>query len=232
MKQLTQDEIKKRVGQKAASLVEEGMLVGLGTGSTASCFIDSLIERCREGLKITAVSSSQRSLQQARAGGIHTMDFNQFATLDLTVDGTDEIDPQNRMIKGGGGALVREKILATSSRQVVVIADEGKLVSVLGKCPLPVEIIPFGIRATLAKIQAMGYQGNMRTNPDGTFYVTDNGNYILDIFSPGGFAKPEEDHERLIHQPGVVDTGFFFNLPLRLLVGRKDGTVSFQEDTI
>ncbi len=232
MKQFTQNEIKKLVGQKAASLVEEGMLVGLGTGSTAACFIDSLIERCRNGLKITAVSSSQRSLKQARAGGIHTVDFNQFANLDLTIDGTDEIDPQNRMIKGGGGALVREKILATSSRQMIVIADESKLVPILGKRPLPVEIIPFGIRATLAKIESMGYQGNMRANKDGTLYITDNGNYIFDIHSPGGFPKPEEDHERLIHQPGIVDTGFFFNLPLRLLLGRGDGTVAFREDNI
>lgn len=232
MKQLTQDEIKKQVGQKAASIVEEGMLVGLGTGSTAVCFINSLIERCRNGLKITAVSSSQRSLEQARAGGIPTVDFNQFATVDLTIDGTDEIDPQNRMIKGGGGALVREKILASSSRRMLVIADESKLVSVLGKCPLPVEIIPFGIRATLAKIESMGYQGKMRAYKNGTLYITDNGNYIFDIHSSGGFLKPEEDHERLIHQPGVVDTGFFFNLPLRLLLGRKDGTVAFREDNI
>ena len=230
MKQLTQQEIKKLIGQRAASFVQEGMLIGLGTGSTAACFIDSLIERCRLGLKVTAVSSSERSLQQARAGGIHTIDFNQNPALDLTVDGADEIDPQNRMIKGGGGALVREKILATSSRQMLVIVDESKLVSVLGTCPLPIEIIPFGIRATLAKIEKMGYQGNMRTNRDGSLFITDNGNYIFDIHSSQGFSHPEQDHERLIYLAGVVDTGFFFNLPLRILVGSADGSVVFRED--
>lgn len=230
---ITQDGIKKILGRKAASLVESGMLVGLGTGTTAACFIESLIERCKLGLKITAVSSSRHSFEQARAGGIHVIDFDTISTLDLTIDGTDEIDPSNRMIKGGGGALVREKILATSSRLMIVMADESKLVSTLGtKCPLPVEIIPFGIQATLVKIRSMGYEGKMRTNPDGTLYTTDNGNYIFDIHSPPtGFSNPEKDHERLVNQVGVVETGFFFKLPMRLLLGRKDGTVTFREET-
>lgn len=230
MKQLAQDEIKKIIGHKAASLVEEGMLIGLGTGSTAACFIESLIERCRGGLKVTAVSSSERSLEQARAGGIHTIDFDQNAFLDLTIDGADEIDPRNRMIKGGGGALVREKILATSSRQMIVMVDESKLVSLLGTCPLPVEIIRFGMRATLAKIEKVGYQGKMRLNRDGSLYITDNGNYIFDIHSPEGFPHPEHVHGHLIEIAGVVDTGFFFNLPLRVLIGRGDGSLFFRED--
>lgn len=230
MIQLTQDEIKKRLGHQAALLVEDGMLVGLGTGSTASCLIDSLITRCREGLKITAVSSSNRSLQQAKEGGIPTRDCDTFSIVDLTIDGADEIDPKNRMIKGGGGALVREKILATSSRNMIVIADESKLVSTLGKCPLPIEIIPFGVQATLAKIMSMGYQGSMRKNKESSrLYITDNGNYIFDIHSTKGFPDPEQDHERLIHLPGVVDTGFFFSLPMRLLVGYRDGRVAFRE---
>jgi ribose 5-phosphate isomerase A len=229
MKELTQAEIKQALGEKAASLIENGMTIGLGTGSTATCFINSLIQRCRNGLKIQAVSSSNRSLQQAQSGGIPIADINRITQLDLTVDGADEIDPKNRMIKGGGGALAREKILATSSRQMLVIVDETKLVDVLGKFGLPVEIIPFGYEMTLMRIRALGYDGKIRKNSDGNFYITDNENYIFDIHIPQTFSNSEKDHQMLIGLAGVVETGFFFNLPLRVLVGRKDGSVVFRE---
>jgi ribose 5-phosphate isomerase A len=230
MKQLTQEQIKKTVGAYAASLVKEGMLVGLGTGSTATYFIESLIERCRAGLKIVAVSSSICSLEQAQAGGIPTLDDEQFTTIDLTIDGADEIDTQNRMIKGAGGALVREKIIASSSHQFVAIVDETKLVPKLGKKALPVEIFSFGMRATLAKISKMGYEGEVRKKKDGAVYVTDNGNYIFDIHSHEGFANPEKDHGRLIALSGVVDTGFFFDLPVQVLVGYPDGNVRLRHE--
>lgn len=229
MKQMTQDAIKKSVGEKAASFVENGMLVGLGTGSTAACFIDSLIERCRQGLKITAVSSSIRSLDQARAGGIPILDMNQITDIDLTIDGADEIDPSNRMIKGGGGAHVREKILATSSKQMIVIVDESKIVPVLGRFGLPIEILPFGFNATINKIKKLGYDGSMRAQKDGSVYVTDNGNYIFDVHSPKQFPNPESDHDAIVNLAGVVDTGFFFNLPTRVLIGYSDGTVVFRK---
>ncbi len=231
MKQLTQEEIKQELGKRAATFVEEGMLVGLGTGSTATFFIESLIERCRAGLKITAASSSVRSLEQAKAGGIPIIDSDQITALDLTIDGADEVDTQNRLIKGGGGALVREKILASSSKQIIIIVDETKLVPLLGKSALPVEIIPFAYRTTLAKIGRMGYEGNVRTNKDGSLYLTDNGNYIFDIHQPRGFSHPEQDHISLISLPGVVDTGFFFHLPSRVLVGHRDGSIFFREES-
>jgi len=229
MEQMTQDSIKRSIGKKAASLVENGMLVGLGTGSTAKHFIDELIDRTKEGLKITAVSSSIRSLEQAKAGGIPIVDMDQVTHIDLTVDGADEIDPQNRMIKGGGGALVREKILATASKKIIIIVDESKLVDVLGKFGLPLEILPFGLNSTLYHIQQLGYVGKIRTQDDGSKYITDNGNYIFDIHSPTSFADPEFDHDRLVRQAGVVDTGFFFNLPLKALVGFADGTMHFRD---
>jgi len=231
MNKLTQEEIKQSIGEKAAAFVEPGMLVGLGTGSTAACFIESLIERCRkEDLKITAVSSSKKSLQQAKAGGINTIDFDQNTELDLTIDGADEVDPQNRIIKGGGGALVREKILATSSKRWIVLVDESKIVPKLGRSPLPIEIIPFGFRATLAKIEKMGYQGRMRIDQNGSYYSTDNGNYIFDIHAKEGFPHPEEDHLKLIQIAGVVETGFFLNLSPHLLIGYGDGNVVFRKD--
>ena len=227
LNQHAQDELKKAVGQKAASLVEEGMLVGLGTGSTASCFIESLIERCREGLKITAVSSSERSLEMAKSGGIPVLAMDDVTNIDLTIDGADEVDGKFRLIKGGGGALLREKILASTSKQVVIIIDESKLVDALGKFGLPVEIVPFGYNATIAKINRAGYEGTLRTKEDGSAYLTDNGNFIYDIHKPASFAEPEKDHNTINNIPGVVETGFFFNLPMRLLVGRKDGSVDF-----
>lgn len=221
----TQEVIKRNLGKYAASLVQEGMLVGLGTGSTAKCFIESLCERCRDGLKITAVSSSNRSAEMARAGGIEVIEMDSVTSIDLTVDGADEVDSKNRLIKGGGGALTREKILASTSQKVAIIVDEGKLVDVLGKFGVPIEVLPFGCNATVAKIQKLGYEGTMRKKPNGSLYVTDNGNYIYDIHRPKQFPHPENDHDSLINLPGVVETGFFFNLPVEVIVGYSTNAV-------
>jgi ribose 5-phosphate isomerase A len=214
---------KQAAGHAAAQFVEAGMLVGLGTGSTASFFIDSLIERCRQGLTISAVATSEKSRQQALAGGIPLVDMAQVTTIDLTVDGADQIDPQKRMIKGGGGALVREKIIASASREMVVVVDSSKLVKQLGAFPLPVEVIPFGYRATLAKLNSLGYQGQMRRHPNQELYTTDNGNYIYDIHFDRLLDNPEEINAEILFTPGVVDTGFFFNLASRVIVAYPDG---------
>ncbi len=222
---MSREEIKKAVGYRAAELVHDGMVVGLGTGSTAFYLIERLIQRCQEGLCIHAVASSDRSFQQALKGKIPLLDINQISRIDLTLDGADEIDTQKRMIKGGGGALVREKIMAAMSREMVVIVDESKLVSSLGKCKLPVEIIPFATRATLHHIEKAGYQGALRQDKDSKLYVTDNGNYIVDIHFEKRRDNPEKDHETLIHIPGVIDTGFFFHLAGRIVVGFSDGQV-------
>lgn len=219
----TQDEIKKAIGVKAASLVENGMLIGLGTGTTATYFIQALIERCKQGLKIRAVSSSIRSQEMATKGGIEVLDMNQVTSIDITIDGADEIDPQNRMIKGGGGAHVREKIVASTSKKMMVIVDESKLVTKLGKFGLPVEILPFGISATLHKLEKLGYRGKIRDE-----FTTDNGNLIWDIHSPTYFDHPEIDHDKILKTPGVVDTGFFLDLPVQVLVGYANGKMEFR----
>ena len=154
--------MKKEVGYKAAEFVENGMLVGLGTGTTTFYFIERLIQRCKEGLKIHAVASSSGSLEQARKGNIPLIDIDKVTALDLTVDGADQIDAQKRMIKGGGGALVREKIVAAMSRELIVIVDESKLVHALGKCKLPVEVLSFAKNATFQHIVKAGYHGEFR----------------------------------------------------------------------
>jgi ribose 5-phosphate isomerase A len=220
---MSQDIAKEAAGRKAAEFIEDGMIVGLGSGSTAACFIEALVQKAKRGLRIQAVASSRHSADLAKAGGIAVSDINAVPRVDITVDGADEIDPQKRMIKGGGGAHVREKILAAASDEMVVIVDETKLVSALGRAKLPVEVLFYGSPSTRRKIEELGYQGRWRTNPDKTFYLTENGNLIFDIHFPSPPPHPEKDHENIIRIPGVVDTGFFFGLAGRVVVGRSDG---------
>ena len=149
---MEQEKIKQAVGHKAADLIQDGMLVGLGTGSTVFYFIEKLIERVKDGLHIRAVSSSLRSAELASKGGIPLIDINTLSHLDITVDGADEIDHEKRMIKGGGGALLREKIVASMSKEMIVVVDESKLSAKLGRCKLPVEVIPFAHEVTHKKI--------------------------------------------------------------------------------
>ena len=220
------DQMKQVAAERAADWIEEGMLVGLGTGSTVFYFIRRLIQRVKEeSLNIQVVSSSLVSRDQAIAGGIPFADMNAVTSINITVDGADEIDLQKRMIKGGGGALLREKILANTSREMVVIVDENKMVEKLGKHPLPLEILPFGRSATIEKIKKLGFNGQWRSQNDGALYTTDNGNLIYDIHFESLREDPVKDHERLIRIPGVLETGFFFNLAGRVLVGKSDGTV-------
>ncbi len=220
---------KKLAGEKAVSFIEKGMIVGLGTGSTVAYFIDALIEQFRKGLQIQVVPSSQRSLEQARVGGLPLIDINALHTIDITVDGADEVDPNKKMIKGAGGAFLMEKIVASMSREMIVIIDESKLVLKLGQAPLPVEIIPFGYTATVHKLELLGYRGVIRKNKDGSFYITENHNLIYLIhFNPDHLHDPYFDHQQIISIPGVVETGFFFDLAGRIIIGFKDGGVVVQ----
>lgn len=216
-------------GFRALDYLKEGMTIGLGTGSTASHFIQHLIDWCKRGFEIRAVATSLASEEMARKGGIPIADINAVSHLDLTVDGADEVDPQKRLIKGAGGALVREKIVAAMSEKMVVIVDSTKSVQMLGSCPLPVEVIPFGLAATEAHIQKLGVSGKFRQTPDGHLYRSDNHNHIFDITFQTPLQNPEELHEKLLRIPGVVDTGFFFNLASTVIVGRPDGTTTVIE---
>lgn len=226
---MNKEKMKKKAGEQAAEWIEDGMVVGLGTGSTVFYFIERLIQRCQEGLKIEAVSSSNRSFEQAQKGGIPMGNIDTVTHIDLTVDGADEIDPQKRMIKGGGGALLREKILANTSREMVVIVDESKVVEQLGKRDLPIEILPFASSAIIEKVKLLGFKGTLREGPGDRPYLTDNGNYIYDIHFQELRDEPEKDHERLIHIPGVLETGFFFNLAGRVLIGHLDGSITHMD---
>lgn len=214
---------KKAAGQAAAELIQDGMLVGLGTGSTAAFFIEALSKRCREGLKISALATSQQSTLQAQHLGIPLEDPNTITSLDITVDGADEIDHHKNMIKGGGGALLREKLLARSSQEMIVIVDETKLVDHLGTHPLPVEIARFVYQSTLERLKAEGYHGVLRLTREEEPYLTDNDNYIFDIQYSKPILDPTKEQERLKSITGVIETGLFFHIAGRVLVGYLDG---------
>lgn len=222
------DTAKKAAANAAIDFIKNDMIVGLGTGSTTTFFIQKLIERCKNGLHISAVATSQRSQDQALEGGIRMLNINDLTSIDIAVDGADEIDPKKRMIKGGGGALLREKIVANMSREMVVIIDESKRVKTLGQFPLPVEIVPFAYKATQYKLEKLGYFGTLRKNTANQIYITDNGNYIFDINFDLPCNTPEHENDRIRSVPGVVETGFFFNLAGRVVTGFNDGHVEIQ----
>lgn len=217
---------KEMAGLRAADLVTDGMRVGLGTGSTVRHTVLRLGQRVRDGLRFTGVPTSAATEALARSLGIALEDLADPLQLDLAIDGADEVAPDLSLLKGGGGALVREKLVACAARRFVVVVDAGKLVTRLGVRPLPVEVVPFAWRATAARIAALGAVPSLRMQ-EGAPFVTDNGNRILDCaFS--GIASPEELHARIKLLPGVIETGIFAGLADLVLVGGEDGVRTLQ----
>lgn len=216
-------EAKRLAAEKAVEFVEDGMIVGLGTGSTVAYAIDKLGELVKQGLKIRGIATSTRSEKLARERGIDLVTFAGVNQIDLTIDGADEVDPDWNLIKGGGGALLREKIVAAASKRLIIIVDESKVVQRLGKFPLPVEVVPFGYEVTMRKLTELGYNPQLRTT-DGQPYITDNGNYILDC-RMGQLDKPGETHDHLNRMVGVVDNGLFIGYASQVIVGYHNGLV-------
>jgi ribose 5-phosphate isomerase A len=216
------DQEKESAGRAAAKLVRDGDIVGLGTGSTAYFAVVALGERVKAGLKIIGIPTSVHTADLARAVGIPLTTLDEHPEIDITIDGADEVDPKLNLIKGGGGALLREKVIATASKKMVVVADSGKIVRVLGKFPLPVEVIAFARTVVERKIVALGASAKLRTKADGSPYITDNGNQILDC-SFGKIADPNVLAQELNGMPGVVEHGLFIRLAKLALVGRGDG---------
>ncbi|WP_342550167.1 ribose-5-phosphate isomerase RpiA [Paenibacillus sp. FSL P2-0089] len=219
--------VKQLAAEKAVEYVKDGMRVGLGTGSTAYWAIRKLGERVSEGLQITAVATSQASEDQARELGIPLVAFSDVDSLDLTIDGADELDGALQLIKGGGGALLREKIVAMGSARMIVVADESKAVTTLGKFPLPVEIVPFAWEWTVAALAKLGCKTELRRSGE-DLYKTDNGNYIADC----RFEAIESAAElalALQRIPGVVEHGLFIGIADLAIIGNKDGTIEIIE---
>ena len=201
-------EEKLAAARAAIGFVRAGEVVGLGSGSTASIVIRLLAERVRAGLRIRGVATSAHSEHLARKLGIPLTTLDKIQQIDVTIDGADEVDPRLRLIKGGGGALLREKIVASASRKMVIVADSSKCVRALGRFPLPVEIIPFASALVKKNITALGATVRLRRNADGKPYVTDEGHYILDCHF-GRIANPAALARKLEHMPGVVEHGLF-----------------------
>jgi ribose 5-phosphate isomerase A len=221
-----QDHLKLEAARRALDLVKPGMSVGLGSGSTASIWIRLVGEQVRDhGLNIRAIASSQASEALGRSYGIPLVTFEQSARLDLTVDGADEIAPSLALIKGGGGKLLREKIVASASRRFVIIADESKIVEVLGAAPLPVEVIPMAVPLVRRALRDLGFaKAEVRRNHDGSNYITDQGNLLLDC-SGMRIEDPNKIAEELDRIVGVVEHGLFLEMADLALIATRDQVI-------
>ena len=213
---------KRRAAERALELVEPGMTLGLGTGSTADVFLELLAARVAAGLTVRAVPTSNRTQARAQALGLPLVGFDAIDTLDLCVDGADEVDPSLHLVKGGGGALLHEKMVAAAARRFVVIVDASKLVPVLGGFPLPVEVVRFGWQVVARRIAALGGTTTLRRGAAGDAFVTDEGHHILDCRF-GSLAAPEPLASALDGVVGVVEHGLFLGMAERVIVGGDEG---------
>ena len=219
------DPRKLAAAEAAAALVEDGMVVGLGSGSTASLAVAAIGKRVAQGLRIMAIATSEKTAEQARSLGIPLVTLDQRDGIDLTIDGADEVERQSlNLVKGLGGALLREKIVASVTKRLVIVADESKLVDRLasGRQPVPVEVVPFGWQSTARRLRALGAEWTQRLTPDGKPFISDGGHVILDC------RFQELESARLLQQQldatvGVVEHGLFLGMTSEAIIGRSDG---------
>lgn len=228
---MSADAFKRQAAEMALSYVRDGMILGLGTGSTAAIFVDLLGARVRDGLRVTGVPTSERTAAQARDLGIKLAELSDCDAIHLTVDGADEVELAGlALVKGLGGALLREKLVAASSRRMIVVVDEGKIVPRLGRGPVPVEIVAFGARTTLARLRDAGAEPAVRTGGDGAPFRTDGGNMIADCRFVA-IPDPAALHARLKSIVGVVETGLFVGLASQVIIGSEHGPRILEVDS-
>ncbi len=219
---MTQTEAKELAGKRALEFVKDGMAVGLGTGTTATLFIKALGEKVKQGLSIRCIASSDASHDLAVQLGIPITTFEETPTLDLVIDGADEVAPGLALIKGGGGAMLREKIVISSAREYIVVADSTKVVAHLGKFPLPVEVIKMAMPIVSRRLEVLGLNPGQRHHPDGSAYITDEGNFILDC-ACGEIKDPTKTAEDIRHIVGVVEHGLFLGMATLALIAGENG---------
>jgi ribose 5-phosphate isomerase A len=220
---MDQQAAKLAAAQASLRFVKPGMVVGLGSGSTASLFIQLLGEQVKAGLDIVGIASSDASEQLARSLGIPITDFDHHTIIDVAIDGADEVGPRMALIKGGGGKLLREKIVASASKRFIIVADESKLVHQLGAFPLPIEVIKMAVPLVAAQLQAIGFTPKIRQAKDGSgHYITDEGNILLDC-SSAGIANPEETAAEIRAMVGVVEHGLFLGMAERAVIAGENG---------
>lgn len=220
-----QDAAKKAAAEAACAYVREDTIVGLGTGSTADFAVKHLGERVKQGLRIRGVPTSIKTEKLAREVGIPLVDLNDVTEIDVTIDGADEVDPQLDLIKGLGGALLREKIVASLTKRQIIVVDPSKMVQKLGtKSSLPVEVLPFGYKVVERRLISQGYHPTLRVK-EGKPVVTDNGNLVLDcrFADEGGIADARALEAKLNTTPGVVDNGLFLGMTWRVVIGNEEG---------
>ena len=218
---------KEAAARASLRFVKDGQVLGLGTGSTAAYFIKLLGEEVRRGLRIRGIPTSDRSRELALSLGIPVVTLDDCQEIDVTVDGADEVDPQLRLIKGGGGALLREKIVASATKQMIVVADASKQVQTLGRFPLPVEVIRFAQALVAKRIRALGADVQLRRNGDGSPYITDENNHILDCRF-GEMRDPDGLARELSWMPGVVEHGLFIGMASVVLFARGSEIVELR----
>jgi ribose 5-phosphate isomerase A len=220
---MTQDEAKRLVAKRAVEFVDHGMAVGLGTGSTARMFIEELAARdAREKLQIRCAASSNASTDLAASLGLKTMTLGELPELDLYIDGADEVAPGLELIKGGGGALLREKIVASAAKRFIVVVDSTKAVERLGKFPLPVEVIKLALPLVESRLSALDLQPKLRRQANQSPYLTDENNYILDCHC-GMIEDPTKIAAEIRAIVGVVEHGLFLNMASLALIGGENG---------
>ncbi len=224
---MANDQEKEAAARASLRFVKDGQVVGLGTGSTAAFFIKLLGEQVKHGMRVRGIPTSVRSRDLALSLGIPLVTFDDVQEIAITVDGADEFDPQLRLIKGGGGALLREKIVASASKQVVIVTDESKQVAVLGKFPLPVEVIPFAQALIAKRIGELGADVRLRRDPNGEAYLTDEKHLILDC-AFGEIRDPDGLARQLSEMPGVVEHGLFIGIATVVLMAKGNEVIELR----
>jgi ribose 5-phosphate isomerase A len=229
---LEREELKKLAGEEAVKYIKDGMIVGLGTGSTVEYTLRKLGKKVGEGLNIQGIPTSIHTKRIANEENIPLTTLEENPEIDLTVDGADEVDSYLNLIKGGGGALTREKIIAFNSKKVIIVIDDSKVVKALGiDFPLPVEVIKFGWTSTKKTLEKFGCEVKLREIMENEPYITDNGNYILDCEFER-IEDPEQLDADINLIPGIVETGLFIGLVDEVIVGSKQGVMTLDKETI
>ncbi len=225
---MTQDEAKALVGKRAVEFVEDGMRVGLGTGSTSTMFIRALAARNAEkSLNIRCVASSDASAKLGRELGLEVVSLSELPELDIYIDGADEVDPQLNLIKGGGGAMLREKIVASSAKRFIVVVDSTKVVQTLGKFPLPLEVIKMALPLVTSHLEKLHLNPKQRKHADGSDYLTDEGNFVVDCYA-GKISDPAKTADNVRNLVGVVEHGLFLGMTNLVLIAGENGVTELK----
>lgn len=215
---------KENAAQEAIEFVKNGMIVGLGTGSTAKIAVDLLGKKLSKDFQIKGMPTSIATEEQAKKLGIELVEIDEYETIDIAIDGADEVSPNKSMIKGLGGALLREKKVEIKAKELIIIVDETKMVEILGKCPLPVEVDIANYEKTGTIIEKLGCEVELRFEENNKPFITDNGNYIYHLIFSEGINNPVNLNKNLLGIKGVKDTGLFLNMATKVIIGSEKGT--------